>query len=81
MSLVSLAFDSLRRCARHRPTGSVAPRGSGQLVVGTNGTAATGGTVTLSNANTYSGDTFVRSGALAFTSAGSVANSALSVRE
>ena len=50
--------------------------GSGQLVVGVNGTAG-GPTATLSNANTYSGDTFVRAGTLAFTSAGSAANSAI----
>ena len=51
--------------------------GSGQLVIGTNGTAATGGTVTLSNTNTYSGDTIVRNGTLAFTSAGSSNNSTI----
>jgi fibronectin-binding autotransporter adhesin len=45
--------------------------GSGQLVVGTDGVANSGGTVTLSNTNTYSGQTFVRNGTLAFTSAGS----------
>ena len=49
----------------------------GQLVVGTNGTAASGGTVTLSAANTYTGDTFVRSGTLAFTSAGSSNSSSI----
>ncbi len=50
--------------------------GSGQLVVGVDGTAG-GPTVTLSNANTYSGQTFVRAGTLAFTSAGSAANSTI----
>ena len=50
--------------------------GSGQLVVGTNGTAG-GPTATLSSASTYSGDTFVRAGTLAFTSAGSIANSTI----
>ncbi len=50
--------------------------GSGQLVVGVNGTAG-GPTVTLSNANTYSGDTFVRAGTLAFTSAGSAASTTI----
>jgi fibronectin-binding autotransporter adhesin len=45
--------------------------GSGQLVVGSDGVANSGGTVTLSNANTYTGQTFVRNGTLAFTSAGS----------
>jgi fibronectin-binding autotransporter adhesin len=49
----------------------------GQLVVGTNGTAGTGGTVTLSNANTYSGETFIRNGTFAFTSTGSSANSTM----
>lgn len=50
--------------------------GSGQVVVGVNGTAG-GPTVTLSSASTYSGDTFVRAGTLAFTSAGSAANSTI----
>ncbi len=47
---------------------------NGQIVVGVDGTAG-GPTVTLSNANTYGGQTFVRAGTLAFTSAGSSANS------
>ncbi len=51
--------------------------GSGQLVIGSNGSAATGGTVTLSNTNTYSGQTFVRNGTLAFTSTGSSNNSTI----
>jgi autotransporter-associated beta strand protein len=51
--------------------------GAGQLVVGTNGTAASGGTVTLSNTDTYNGDTFIRNGALAFTSSGSLSNSTM----
>ena len=51
--------------------------GSGQLVVGTNGTAGSGGTVTLSAANTYSGQTFVRNGTLALASGGTVANSTI----
>ena len=50
--------------------------GSGQLVVGVNGSAG-GPTATLSSANTYSGDTFVRAGTLAFTSTGSSANSTI----
>ena len=50
--------------------------GSGQLVLGVDGTAG-GPTVNLSNANTYSGQTFVRAGTLAFTSAGSAANSTI----
>ena len=51
--------------------------GSGQLVVGTNGTPGPGGTVTLSAANTYSGQTFVRNGTLALASGGTVANSTI----
>ena len=49
----------------------------GQLVVGVNGTAG-GPTVTLSNANTYNGQTFVRAGTLAFTWAGAAGAAALS---
>jgi fibronectin-binding autotransporter adhesin len=49
----------------------------GQLVVGTNGLAGSGGTVTLSAANTYSGQTFVRNGTLALASGGTVANSTI----
>ncbi|MGH8046781.1 MAG: beta strand repeat-containing protein, partial [Chthoniobacterales bacterium] len=48
----------------------------GQLVIGADGIAG-GPVATLSNANTYSGQTFVRAGTLAFTSAGSVANSTI----
>ncbi len=43
--------------------------GSGRLQVGIDGSAG-GPIVTLSNANTYKGDTFVRAGSLAFTSTG-----------
>jgi autotransporter-associated beta strand protein len=49
--------------------------GGGQLVVGTDGVASSGATVTLSNTNTYGGNTFIRSGILGFTSAGSANNS------
>lgn len=41
-----------------------------------NGTAG-GPTLTLSNTSTYSGDTFVRAGTLAFTSSGTAANSTI----
>jgi len=50
--------------------------GSGKLVVGVNGTAG-GPTATLSSASTYSGDTSVRAGTLAFTATGSTANSTI----
>ncbi|MBA3960400.1 MAG: hypothetical protein H0X40_00665 [Chthoniobacterales bacterium] len=50
--------------------------GSGQVVVGVNGTAG-GPTVNMSQANTYSGDTFVRAGTLAFATGGSAANSTI----
>ena len=42
--------------------------GSGKLVLGTNGTASTG-TLKLSSANTYSGDTTIRAGTLEFATA------------
>ncbi len=51
--------------------------GSGQLVIGTNGNATSGATVMLSNANTYTGQTFVRNGTLGFTSSGSSNNSVI----
>lgn len=44
--------------------------GSGKLTIGIDGTSSTG-VVTLSNANTYTGDTKVFAGTLAFTSLGS----------
>ncbi|MEO8614848.1 MAG: autotransporter-associated beta strand repeat-containing protein, partial [Luteolibacter sp.] len=50
--------------------------GSGQVVVGVNGTAG-GPTVTLASASTYGGETFVRAGALQFTSAGNLTNSTI----
>src|SRR5207237_6223392 len=38
-----------------------------------------GGLVTLSSSSTYSGDTFVRNGTLAFTSAGALTNSTIRI--
>src|SRR5207302_10354098 len=50
---------------------------TGQLVIGTNGTGSTAPTVTLSNTDTYIGQTFVRGGALQFATGGTINNSTI----